>query len=225
MRARVLLVPPLFDEQRCAHRALYAMAQALADAGVQVLRIEPSGTGNSAGLLTEMSLARWSADLRAAAATLAGETPLTLLACRAGALLAAQAIADRLTAARLLLLQPATSGKDYLRQARTRRMIQYKLTGDPPDTHPREIEGQVLAEALLTDLEAARLPETPPLADTRLIQCSFNEKPVKEYADLLARWNLPADRLRALVHEPFWLPHSPGAYAALAAAVVEEVLA
>ncbi|OPZ83503.1 MAG: hypothetical protein BWY76_02241 [bacterium ADurb.Bin429] len=189
------------------------------------MRLEPSGTGNSAGSLTDMSLARWSADLCAAGEALAGDTPLILLACRAGALLAARALADGLTADRLLLLQPVTGGKEYLRQARTRRMIQDKLTGDPPETHPREIEGQVLAEALLADLEAARLPDAPPIADTRIIQCSFNEKPVKEYADLLSRWNLPADSLRALVHEPFWLPHSPGAYAALAAAIVEEMTA
>ncbi|HOF87033.1 MAG TPA: hypothetical protein PLZ36_02860, partial [Armatimonadota bacterium] len=131
----------------------------------------------------------------------------------------------RLRAVQFLLLQPATSGAEYLRQARTRRMIQDKLTGDPPETHPREIEGQVLSADLLAELEAARLPETPPLADIRMLQCSFTEKPVKEYADLLARWQLPADRLRALVHEPFWLPHSPGAYTALAAAVVAEVTA
>lgn len=225
--ARVLMLPPLFEEQRCAHRALQAVAVALASAGARVLQVEPFATGNSAGRLTDISLSRWTDDIHATMAYLAlhGDAPLTILACRAGALLAARALADGLATGRLLLLQPVTNGKEYLRQTRTRRMIQDKMTGDPPPTHPCEIEGQVLSEALLADLEALRLPDTPPAPGIRLIQCSFNEKPLKEFSDLLARWSLPAESLRPLVQEPFWLPHSPGRYESLAATLVEEVTA
>lgn len=223
-RAAVVIVPPLFDEQRCAHRALHACAEALAGAGVAALHLHLTGTGNSDGRLEEVTLARWQDDIRAAIAALRKRAPgvsVTLLGCRAGALMTAEAT----DVDRLLLVQPVSSGKDYLRQARTRRMIQNKLTGDPPETHPREIEGQIVGETLLAELEALRLPDTPPAVPTRLLQCSFNANTLKEYADLLARWSLPEAHFRPLVQEPFWLPHTPGYYLTLSAAVIEEVLA
>jgi hypothetical protein len=222
-RAALVMVPPLFDEQRCAHRALHAGAMALAGAGVAALHLNLTGTGNSDGRLEDVTLARWLGDIEAAMAWLrerAAHAPLILLGCRAGALLAAQLS----TADRLLLLQPVISGKDYLRQTRTRRMIQDKLTGDPPRTDPREIEGQLIADTLMAELEALRLPDAPLAADTRLLQCSFNANPTKEYADLLTRWSLPAASFRTLVQEPFWLPHTPYDYPALTAALVQEVL-
>jgi hypothetical protein len=223
-RAAVVMVPPLFDEQRCAHRALHACAMALGGAGIATLHLNLTGTGNSDGRLDTVTLDRWLTDIQTAIAfTRARATgvPLTLLGCRAGALLASRTT----DIDRLLLLQPVVSGASYLRQARTRRMIQDKLTGDPPETHPREVEGQIVGEALLAELEALRLPDAPPVSDVRLLQCSFNTNPLKEYADLQTRWSLPAERFRALVQEPFWLPHTPGHYLSLKAAIIEEVLA
>lgn len=222
MRAAVLLVSPLFDEKRCAHRAVVACARALAAAGAAVLQVDLTGTGNSAGELAQIDLARWQADLRTAAAALRERTslPLNVVAFRAGALLAAGAGLD---AARLVMVQPVTAGKSYLNQARTRRMIQDKMTGDtPPEIDPHEIEGEVLSPTLFAELQALSLPETAP-AGVRLLQCSFNDKLLSEYERLLARWGeVP---VQTVVAEPCWLPHTPGEYAALAQAVCVEVLA
>ena len=54
------------------------------------------------------------------------EAPLCLIALRAGVL---PAVWAGLAAQRLLLWQPVLSGKSYLRQLRTRRMIQDAVTG------------------------------------------------------------------------------------------------
>jgi hypothetical protein len=217
-RAAVVLVPPLFEEQRCAHRALHVAAGALAASGAAVLHINLTATGNSAGSLAEVTIDRWHADVRAAAAFLRERTdvPLTFLGCRAGALLAATAG----IAADLLLLQPVTAGKEYLRQTRTRRAIQDKLTGSAVPVEPDELEGQVLSAALTDGLEALRMPEAPP-GHVRLLQCSFNDRLLVEYAALQAQW--PAMTVRAVVQEPFWLPHTPGTYAVLAEALAAEV--
>lgn len=227
-RASVLVVSPLFEEKRCAYRALLTCARALADAGAAALLPDLYATGNSAGTLAEISLDRWQSDLQAAAAWLRERVdgPLYVVGCRAGALLAAQAIADGMAAERLLLWQPVVSGRSYLSQLRTRRMVQEKMTGEEPvEVGKYEVEGQQLSAELYQALEGLRLPATPPPISTRFLQCSFNEKLLSEYDKLLTPWGEACQSVRCLTIEPFWNPHTPGLYSELAGAFVEEVLA
>jgi len=221
-RARALLISPLFEEKRAAHRALTTCARALAGAGAAVLAPDLTATGNSGGALAETALSRWLDDLAAADALLRARAaaPLCLIGCRAGALLAVHA--HGFAPHRQLLWHPVLAGKSYLRQLRTRRKIQDSLTGDATQLDPREIEGVILSEALFTALEGLAMPEAPPPGDVRLLQCSFHDTLLTEYARLCDRW--PALRPRCIVAEPFWNPHAPGGYAELAAAVVEEAL-
>lgn len=226
--ARVLLVTPLFEEKRCAHRALITCGRTLARAGAAVLIPDLSGTGNSARQLADLSLADWVADVQAAAEWLATQAPgpLTVVGCRAGALLATAALAEGVTAARCILWQPVSAGRSYLSQARTRRAIQHQVTGgDPPVVGPHEVEGETLSEALHTALGDLKLPATAPAGEVRLLQCSFNEKLLGEYARLAEGWQIAPERIRCIVTEPFWYPHNPGPYTELAEALCAEVMA
>lgn len=220
-RAGVLLVPPLFEEKRAAHRTLTACAAELARQGCGVLHLELTGTGNSAGEIRAVLPAHWQEDLHLGAAAVRERVsaPLTVVAFRAGALLAAPMDLQ----ARLLLCQPVTSGKVYLRQLRTRRKIQDSVTGEAPlEIGEFEVEGQELSPESYAALEALTLPDTCPPGVVSLLQCSFNDKVLAEYARLAEGWGLPA--VRCLVQAPFWNPHSPGLYADLTAALAEEVL-
>jgi len=226
-RASALIVSPLFEEKRCAHRALITCARALAGAGIAVLLPDLYATGNSAGTPMEINLDRWMCDLHTAVRWLRerAEVPPVILACRAGALLAAQAVADGLPAARLILWQPVLSGRGYLGQLHTRRMVQEKMTGEEPvEVGKYEVEGMELSPELYASLESLRLPSTPPTPDTRLLQCSFSEKLLTEYERLVSQWGADQVRARCVIAEPFWNPHTPGAYAALTTALTEEVL-
>lgn|GEM_PF-1291822 len=220
-RARILIVSSLFEEKRCAHRALAACARALAGAGAAALIPDLAATGNSGGLPAEVCLDRWLADLRAADDFLRAraDAPLCVIGFRAGALLAARA---GLAAGRLLLWQPVLSGRSYLRQLRTRRMIQDAVTGEAPAVGPHEVEGQELSAALFAELEALNMPETPPPGEIHLLQCSFNTNLLTEYARLAARWG--EIHLRCIIAEPCWNPHTPGDYTELIPVVVEEAL-
>lgn len=223
----MLLLSPLFEEKRCAARVLHTCARELANAGASVLQPDLYATGNSAGRLSDMALARWVQDVRNAAALLQQRDgmPLYLLGCRAGALLAAQAAASGLSVARLILWQPVVSGRGYLGQLRTRRMVQEKLTGEEPvEVGTHEVEGQELSPALYAELEQLTLPAPPLDSEVRLLQCSFNDKLLNEYDRLLTHWGTERVRVRCLVAEPFWNPHPPGAYRELALALSEEVL-
>lgn len=226
--AAAVLIAPLFEERRCAHRALVTCARALAGAGVAVLLPDLTATGNSPGDLRHVRLTQWRDDLAAAVASLQTHVAgrLCLIGCRAGALLALDALAGGLAVDRLLLWQPVLAGKSYLTQARTRRMIQDSLTGqDAPTVSPQEVEGQDLSPELHAELAALAFPDAPPTVDTRLLQCSFSAKPLAEYQRVVTRWGAERLSLHCLIQEPFWHPHSPGSYAELAEALVEEVLA
>lgn len=224
----VLVVPPLFEEKRCAHRAVTAAARALATAGVAVLHPDLYGTGNSRGDLTAVTLDRWHNDLHEAAnelRTRSGVKRVTLLACRTGALLAVPAfMADEATS-RHILWHPVVTSKTYLHQLRTRRMIQTQVSGNTALTDEQDdIDGQRVSPALRQDFAALRLPDTPPSAPVSLLQCSFNDRMLAEYAVLATRWGEHHLRISTFICQPFWLPHTPSDYTALAQTVVREVL-
>ena len=146
VRSTVLLITPLFEEKRCAQRAMTICAQALAESGALVLQLDISATGNSAGDLQNISMKDWIADIQQGIHSLRDTYPqkkLALLGCRAGALLLANALTDQFTAERFILWQPILVGGSYLQQLRTRRMIQDNITGDAaPNIGEFEVEGQ-----------------------------------------------------------------------------------
>ena len=64
--AGIVLCYPFAQEYMRAHRAFRQLSLLLSGEGFHVLRFDYSGTGDSAGEPSDMSLDRWDADLRAA---------------------------------------------------------------------------------------------------------------------------------------------------------------
>lgn len=220
---RALVVPPGFDEKRCAHRAMAEICATLAARGVAVLHIDLTGTGNSPGALAETQLAQWADDIRSAAAFLVGRAPGStfVIGCRLGGLLAAWVLGEgAMSADRLLLWQPVTDGGIYLRNARKRRVVQNGIAGRSGGADdPYEVEGERVAESLYHGLEALNLAGLPPPAGVRLLQCSFSERLLREYDALIQAWGADRVRVRRVVAEPFWYPHTPAGYDEVVAAV------
>lgn len=192
------------------------------------MHIDLTGTGNSSGSLAEIGLAHWLEDIRAALEWLYERTtaPLSIVACRAGALLALQLGSTELATTRLILVQPVLSGRSYLQQIRTRRMIQDQITGKtPPVVDEYEVEGHLLSPEFYNELQQLRSPAITPASDVRLLQCSFQEKLQGEYERQLTVWDNSCVHARTIICVPFWYPHSPGSYAELTSAVIEEALA
>lgn len=229
IRAAVLLVSPLFEEKRCAQRAMTVSAHALADAGAAVLQLDITATGNSTGDLTTTTLADWLGDIQQGICWLRKaypQLPLALLGCRAGALLLANALHEEDGDARLILWQPVLAGKSYLQQLRKRRMIQDNITGEaPPKVGEFEVEGQELSAELYAELQELQMPDSmPDSLELCLLQCSFNDKLLLEYSRQIAKWGEERIATRRIITAPFWNPHSPGEYPELQQAVIEEVL-
>jgi alpha/beta superfamily hydrolase len=117
--ARVLLVGPFAPERHHSYDPWVRWARYLAQRGVEVLRYDYRGVGESEGVFEEMSFAHWSEDVELLTGWLKGRSPnlpLVLHGLEMGALLAAKAfhigIADV-----LFLWSPPASANQALRPA------------------------------------------------------------------------------------------------------------
>lgn len=113
-KTAVLLCPAWGPEYMRSQRGLRLLAERLAAAGLETLRFDYSGTGDSAGHALDARLEHWFDDLALAATELrelSGARRLCLIGLRLGGLLAAHAPA--LAAERLLLWDAPGSGADF----------------------------------------------------------------------------------------------------------------
>jgi uncharacterized protein len=154
----VLLCYPWGPEYQYAHRSMRHLAKLLSAAGMHALRFDYYGTGDSAGEASEAGLTDWIGDIETAIEELqdtTGETRVSLVGLRLGAMLAAQVAAQRpQQIERLVLWDPIIDGRAYL----------HEIAPDPVQpstavaTHgQREVAGFALTERLTQELQTANL--------------------------------------------------------------------
>ncbi len=108
-RSPVLILNPTGWEALRAHRSLRHLANRLAESGMDVLRFDYAGTGDSWGNAEDQSLSQWLMDVDAALEELESLTRArgaSIIGLRAGARLALEVCARRQDVARLLLWDP-----------------------------------------------------------------------------------------------------------------------
>ena len=118
----VVVCKPFGYEALCAHRSIRAFADAAAALGMPVLLFDYLGSGDSADIDAAVDqVEAWTRDIVQAVTELrrrTGVARVCLLGFRLGALLAMLA-AEPSQAEALALVAPVTSGRKYLREART----------------------------------------------------------------------------------------------------------
>jgi pimeloyl-ACP methyl ester carboxylesterase len=101
-----------------SHRTVRQAAIQLAEVGFHVLRFDYFGTGDSAGELTEATLAMWQDDIRIAireVSDMSGADRVMLIGLRLGGVLAARVAAeDTAKVPQLILWDPIATGSVYL---------------------------------------------------------------------------------------------------------------
>ncbi len=114
-----IVCSPILEEKTVSHGVCRRLARALALAGdgARVLRFDYEGHGDSEGDTVAVGLEHWAQDVVDAAHWLKarGVSTISLLGCRAGALIAALA-APRLAIEQLVAVCPVLKGKDYLQE-------------------------------------------------------------------------------------------------------------
>lgn len=118
-RGGAVICHPWGSEYIYAHRSLRQLAMRLSRSGIETLRFDYFGTGDSAGEMTDADLAGWKGDIEAAIeelTDLTGTKAIALIGLRLGANLAASVAAKRRQVNPLILWDPIVSGKTYLQE-------------------------------------------------------------------------------------------------------------
>jgi hypothetical protein len=178
--ARVLLIGPFAAERHSSYIPWVNWARYLAQKGIEVLRYDYRGVGESLGAFDQMSFADWSQDVYLLGNWLADRSPkvpLVLHGLGVGALLASLAF-DAGQGDVLLLWSPPESAKQALRSALVRWInveqlfkygderkpasvfIQQLEQGHPVDVEGYQWSGKLWKDSLLFHLPAAIQDET-----------------------------------------------------------------
>ncbi len=169
----VVLCHPFGYEGICAHRSMRELAEALASAGVTVVRFDYDGTGDSEGDDRDPGrLAAWVGSIVGACEVLRPlVSRIDLVGVRLGALLATLATHEAAVDG-LVAIAPVVSGRSYLREL---AMIQTAVGLDERGTRglaegDREALGFVLTAETVADLGKVDLMQAePPTAEVFVI--------------------------------------------------------
>lgn len=161
----VLFCPPIGQEYNRTHWTLRLLAKQLARKGQHVMRMDYSGTGDSAGFMTDVeSLSAWHRDIELGIEQLkrdSGVSTVMLLGQRLGASLAASVAIERPDVNALVSWELVIDGRvwlDELRQMHARMLDLWvcKMTTDNDDQR-EEILGSLFRRELIADIESLHL--------------------------------------------------------------------
>ena len=184
----VVLCNPLGYEEMSVHRTYRHLAERLAKRGFLAFRFDYDGTGDSSGHSDDPGRVRaWLDSIKAAAdeaCTRAGTRQLALFGVRFGAMLAAQAAAERGDVECLVAWAPVVSGRAHVRELRAFRLIKPVKAAAPKTAQPtdgsEEIAGYSFSRETLADMAALDLLARSERLARRALVLPRNERAVEE---------------------------------------------
>ncbi len=191
-RARVLLCPPLLQEQIRSYRFFAQLAEQWARRGIEVIRFDYSGTGDSCGLGVEFSVERAVRDIRRVWDALLrpdDHVPRVLCGVRMGALLGALAIRDGLDADMAWWWQPVLLGATWVGEttaidARERQSRSRFPLKPGPNAITGELMGHVIDPRLPGALKRLQWPD-PRLPSMWLLDSEHALEPNMDAGDVV----------------------------------------
>lgn len=142
----VVLCPPLGKEMTTTYSTYRRLAERLAAKGMVAVRFAYDGTGDAAGDDREpgrVEAWRASVDHAVALAWSTGAPTVSLVGMRTGALLASLAAAELPHVDQLVLWDPVTSGRTFLREGRAMALLHAAGTRAPDTLGPGSVETPV----------------------------------------------------------------------------------
>lgn len=177
-RRGVVLCPPFGQEYIRSHRTCRILATRLSDVGHDVLRFDYYGTGNSAGDDRDVSLSGAVEDTLLGVeevCDMAGVRRVTLVGLRTGALVARLAAGNADAVDRLVLWDPVTDARAYVRDS----IAEGAPIGPDGD---REAQGFVFARRFQEELSSIEATE-PAAAPSEVLVAVCRDGP--EHAHLV----------------------------------------
>jgi uncharacterized protein len=214
----VVLCYPMGQEYMRIHRTYVELARNLAESGLEVLRFDYYGCGDSAGETTDGTLQQWADDILQAIRELRMETGLRgvhLVGSRIGANLALRVAQMSPDVAGVVLWEPVLNGVEYL--ATLEKAHDNLLHNNAKlDGYNRtnlwfvELVGYPFTKELYDELAAIDLCASPVSATPDVLVLANTEKPrLQEYANWLrsqaARVGTCVDYISANESDAIWL--------------------
>jgi uncharacterized protein len=183
----VLVCTPLFQEGVRLHRALWALAESLAASGLETLRFDWSGSGDSDGDAASTTFDAWLNDVRVAEATLRGPGAgdVRVLAARSAALPVLAQIERARQPVDLVLWDPCLHGSGLLSEWRRQDRVQFDGSGRYTQGHPTpaatdlcgfDVHPSVIAGLDAVDARRSALP-----AGSRLLLAAWDTAPLDAF--------------------------------------------
>ncbi|MGH8075189.1 MAG: hypothetical protein ACREO4_14160 [Lysobacter sp.] len=169
-RDHMLMCAPLLHEGMRCHRALWALAEALARAGISTLRFDWYGSGDSAGESDELTLQGMLSDLAAARTEMSTGTPAAgcrLFAVRGAALPLLAYVRSQGVPARIVLWDPVLVGDELVAEWRQQHAWQLTAAGrftqggavaEPDELLGFDVDEQLLGRLARLDALHMELP-------------------------------------------------------------------
>lgn len=180
----MLVCPPLLQEGIRCQRALWSLSETLATAGVDVLRFDWYGSGDSAGDSDDISVAGLVEDVRAAASMLRASTHagrIRMLGLRSAALPVLACASAIREPSDIVLWAPQLDGRDLVAGWRHQHQRQLRDVGrflrTDTTSGDNELLGFVLDPRLCGDLEALHGSELPLPAGSRILLAQWQGSP------------------------------------------------
>ena len=186
----VVLCYPHGPDYATAFRAYRVLGNRCARAGLQVMRFDYLGTGDSAGEDEDASIAQWTSDVCAAMRELReaqGVRQVSLVGLRLGAALAALAALESGSVDRLMLWEPVIDGRQYLAEqlALHRAWVEEeRREGRSAPSREDDLLGARLTARLRRELEGLNLLALAGAPAPRV--CVLSQQPSRERENLAA---------------------------------------
>lgn len=172
----VVVCGPWGQEYLRSHRSLKHLSTLLSRSGVDVLRFDYYGTGDSAGDMCDGDLAGWEADIDTAIDELKdtiSASQVGLIGLRLGATLAARVASRRHDIDRLALWDPVVIGEEYLNDL-DRTVAEVAFQNGPTPEAPgaageRTVLGFPMAGDLARDIAKLTLADSLPTLPARTL--------------------------------------------------------
>ena len=181
-RGGVVICPPLGREYLLGHFALRLLAEALAEAGFSALRFDYDGTGDSAGVNRDPGrVEAWLGTVRSATARIRAEgvEDVSVVGVRFGAVLASSVASSDGHVDQLVLWDPCSSGREFLKQEQAMVVIRQRQAG----MSGVDSDGAVETPGIVYDAETA--------ADMRALAISDCPRPLARRVLVLLRPDRP----------------------------------
>lgn len=187
-RRCVVICNPLLNEYMRSHLALRQIAIKLSQQGIDVLRFDYEGTGDSVGSLTSLTHDSWEKNIGKAVTELmeiSGVTQVSLVAVRFAADLAIS-VSQKINLDRVIMWDPIINGKDWLDVLKRTRVSAIERFRNSVELQDHEYMGQLTSPEFVRNLTNRNIENRNYSSTAAIITNNY------AYLDDLQRLDIPA---------------------------------